>query len=430
MKKRGPCILPVLFLLAPVWIEPLLMAGEPRDDELNQLQAEVGSLRAIVERLQKTVADQQRVIEDLSSRTPRVGEPAQAQAPTPGPEGVPQIAQAPLPPPVPPGGGSTPTANYFNPAISVIGNFLGVGGHNPVESLPSAEVRESEVGLQAILDPYGRADFFLSFAEEGVDLEEGFVTFTTLPGAFLAKVGRMRASFGKTNPLHLHVLPWADEPLPVVNLLGGEEGWIGTGVSVARIIPLPGDLFSEATVEIFRGNAEGLFEAPSRGDLAYNARYRLFEDLTESTNLDLGFSYGVGPNGVSSDSQTRLQGIDATIRFKPLRTASYRGASFRGEFIRSRREEIAGSHPSGWFVSGEYRLARRWFAGARVEAADHPDDSSARDRGQAVLLTFWPSEFSQLRGELRRRLFAGGPTATELLLQVQFAIGTHGAHPF
>ena len=52
------------------------------------------------------------------------------------------------------------------------------------------------------------------------------------------------------------------------------------------------------------------------------------------------------------------------------------------------------------------------------------------DSGQALTLTFWPSEFSQLRGELRRRNYAGGITATEALLQLQFAIGAHGAHPF
>ena len=40
------------------------------------------------------------------------------------------------------------------------------------------------------------------------------------------------------------------------------------------------------------------------------------------------------------------------------------------------------------------------------------------------------SEFSQLRGELRRRRYAEDITAEELLLQLQFAIGAHGAHPF
>jgi hypothetical protein len=344
------------------------------------------------------------------------------------------VRAVPPPAPGPPAtsaAGPSQTSNYFNPSVSVIGNFLGVGGTNETENLPSASLRESEVSFQAVVDPYARADFFLSFGEEGVEVEEGFVSFTALPAGLLAKVGRMRTTFGKINPLHLHVLPWPDEPLPIVNLLGGEEGWIGTGVSLAVLVPLPGEVFSEATVQVFRGDSAGLFAAPERNDLAYNGHYRVFSDLSEATNLEVGLSYGLGPNGLTSDSNTRLEGIDATFRWKPLRTATYRSASLRGEYIRSRREDPLGDQSAdGWFFSGEYQLAKRWFTGARIEAADHLDDATMRDRGAALTLTFWPSEFSQLRSELRRREYAGGETADELLLQVQFAIGAHGAHPF
>ncbi|HTD51606.1 MAG TPA: hypothetical protein VK780_01155 [Thermoanaerobaculia bacterium] len=356
-----------------------------------------------------------------------------AQEPTAPPEPTP----TPPPAPAPPSAGGSQTSNYFNPSISVIGNFLGVAGKNSVENLPNASLRESELGLQAIVDPYARADFFISFGESGVEVEEGYVTFTSLPGDFLAKVGRMRVAFGKINTLHLHVLPWPDEPLPVVNLLGGEEGWKGTGVSIARLIPMPADIFSELTAQVFRGDSDGLFQAQKRSDLAYNAHYRVFADLSESTNLDLGFSYGAGPNATSTDETrrwTKLEAIDFTLRWKPLRQGTYRSASLRGELIRSRRDEpedIGGKQTArGWFVSGEYQLAKRWFAGARIESSDHADDGAKRDTGQALVLTFWPSEFSQVRGELRRRKYANGITANEALFQVQFAIGAHGAHPF
>ncbi|HMA18802.1 MAG TPA: hypothetical protein VKS03_10220, partial [Thermoanaerobaculia bacterium] len=98
---------------------------------------------------------------------------------------------------------------------------------------------------------------------------------------------------------------------------------------------------------------------------------------------------------------------------------------------RSRREQPGGKQSSrGFFVSGDYQLARRWFAGARYEFSDRADDDTRRDRGEAVTLTFWPSEFSQIRGELRRRRYAGGITANEALVQIQFSIGAHGAHSF
>ena len=361
--------------------------------------------------------------------------PTPTPAPTPAPSPAAPEPPAPQPAPPPPtAGGASQTSNYFNPSVSVIGNFLGVAGRNDVENLKAASLRESEVALQAIVDPYARADFFLSFSEEGVEVEEGFATFTSLPWKLLVKAGRMRTFFGKVNTLHLHVLPWPDSPLPMVNLLGGEEGWKGTGLSVARLVPLPGDVFSEVTLQVFDGNSDGLFSAPRRGDLAYNGHYRVFADLSEAVNLDLGLSAARGPNETSTKEETHwtnLQAVDATLRWKPLQTGTYRSAILRAEVFRSHRSQPGIPQTAwGWFVSGDYQLAKRWWVGARVEASDRAADASLHDSGQAAILTFWPSEFSQLRGELRRRRYAHGITANEALLQLQFAIGAHGAHPF
>src|ERR1035437_9732631 len=118
--------------------------------------------------------------------------------PLPLPAAHPAAAQTDPPPATPPPDSPPPQAgsvgsqatNYFNPSISVIGNFLAVAGQNQVEHLPNANLRESEVGIQAIVDPYGRADFFLSFGEQGVEVEEGFLTFTSLPAGPPATVGR------------------------------------------------------------------------------------------------------------------------------------------------------------------------------------------------------------------------------------------------
>ena len=416
-------------LLAPATAR----AQAATDDSVAALRQEIDAMKKAYEErisiLEKRITD----LETAQGQAPAAAAPAPpatAEATPPAAPEAPAVAAVSPTEPVS-GGGPAQTSNYFNPAVSVIGNFLAVGGRNHTENLPSANLRESEVGLQAIIDPYARADFFLSFGEEGVGVEEGFATFTSLPGGLLVKAGRMRTSFGKVNALHLHVLPWPDEPLPIVNLLGGEEGWIGTGVSVAKLFPV-GDVFTEGTLQVFRGDADGLFAAPKRSDLSYNGHYRVFMDLTEAANLDLGLSYGFGPNGTTESADTRLEGLDLTYRWKPLVTGTYRSASLRGEVYRSRREQPGGNQSAiGWYASGEYQLAKRWFVGARYEAAEHADDDSLRDTGVAGLLTFWPSEFSQLRAELRRRHYAfTDEDANELLLQLQFAIGAHGAHPF
>src|SRR4029077_12514470 len=102
------------------------------------------------------------------------------------------------------GGAGGSAAKALNPDISMIADFVASAGHNPVNPTPSLQMHESELGVQAIIDPYARGDFFISFGEEGVDLEEGYLTFTALPASFVARAGKMRAAFGKVNTLHNH----------------------------------------------------------------------------------------------------------------------------------------------------------------------------------------------------------------------------------
>ena len=99
--------------------------------------------------------------------------------------------------------------------------------------------------------------------------------------------------------------------------------------------------------------------------------------------------------------------------------------------IWSRREQEEGAVPAfGMYVSGDYQFARRWFAGARYDWTERAYDSSLNDKGPSLTLTFWPSEFSQVRGQYRRINFAEGTTSNELLFQFLFSIGAHGAHVF
>jgi hypothetical protein len=66
----------------------------------------------------------------------------------------------------------------------------------------------------------------------------------------------------------------------------------------------------------------------------------------------------------------------------------------------------------------------------RYDWSDRSHYASLTDKGVAATLTYWPSEFSQIRGQLRRTRYGEGLTANELLFQFQFAMGAHGAHPF
>jgi hypothetical protein len=84
----------------------------------------------------------------------------------------------------------------------------------------------------------------------------------------------------------------------------------------------------------------------------------------------------------------------------------------------------------GMYASGEYQFARRWYIGGRVDRSGRTLDGDAIDTGGSAFLTFWPTEFSQIRGQFRRINFAEGQKANEFLFQFNFTIGAHGAHVF
>jgi len=344
-------------------------------------------------------------------------------------------------------GGASSASKALNPDISVIGDFLGAVGHNGIRPVPALELHESEVGLQAIIDPYARGDFFISFGESGVNVEEGYLTFTSLPGGFVAKVGKMRAAFGKVNTIHNHALEWTDRPLVTENLLGGEDGINDAGFSVTRILPAPAGIFLEATGQVYRGDSADVFRSSQRKDVSYVAHLRGYKDLSESTNVDLGFSYARGHNDAGSAFHTQLYGVDATLRWKPLRRAIYHSFLARTELVWSNRDQQTldllpeTQRAFGFFTSVEYRLNRRWIVGGRYDRTGRARQANLIDSGFSALLTYWPSEFSQIRGQYRFARYAEGPgcprltqerfcDANELRFQFLFVLGAHGAHPF
>jgi hypothetical protein len=346
-------------------------------------------------------------------------------------------------------GGATSNAKLLNPDISMIGDFIGTMGHNDVAPSPSLEMHESEVGFQAIIDPYARADAFLSFGEAGVNLEEGYVTFTALPAGLLLRVGKMRAEFGKVNTIHNHALPYIDRPFATNNLVGGEDGIDDAGISLSRFLPAPKDWFFQGTAQVFRGDSSDVFTATRRENVSVVGHFRAYRDLNESTNLDLGVSYSRGHNNSAIGNVffnpnhflTDLYGADATLRWKPLRRAIYNSFLFRTELFWSARDQVSAlntfetQHSFGMYSSAEYRLNRRWTVGGRFDRSGRATNANLIDTGFSGIVTYWPSEFSQIRGQYRfGHLALPNPgdfsNANEFLFQFLFVMGAHGAHPF
>lgn len=362
---------------------------------------------------------------------------------------------------------NTPNAaasKVFNPDTSVIGNFLGhIGRDNRFESAfgggaapgalrPQGDPRhalaldEAEVAFEAFVDPYAKAKFFLSGGPDGFEVEEGYATFVNLPHDITAKVGKFKGTFGKVNTWHPHQAPWVDQPLVIHNFFG-EEGLNGSGISVSKIFPNRFNTFVEGTVEVMDGN-NTVFSRDRTSDLTYLGHLKAFHDLTENSNVEVGASWVTGktfqltPDPIASNLVRRdVAGVDLTYRWKPLMQGLYRSLIARTEAYWGDTDQS--SRMFGFYSSLDYQLGQRWFTGVRVDSSDampflsNPGFGTptvvdnATDRGVSATLTFWPSEFSQLRGQFRRTRYGFvDKTFNEILFQLQFAIGAHGAHTF
>ena len=501
--KKLVVLASILIVVVPadVWAQ---QAPAPGTSSLELMQQQIKELQERV----ITLEGQLRMMHSQPAPANTIAAAPAAPPATPQPAEA-QAAGEATPAPQPRFGGATALAKALNPDISMIGDFLGsAGGNSPPRfaqqsQFRSFEMHESELGIQAIVDPYARGDFFITFGEQGVGLEEGYITFTSLPAGFVARVGKMRAAFGKVNTLHNHVLPWADRPLVTDNLVGGEDGINDAGLSITRAFAGPRKIFFEGTGQVFRGDSgdsllHPLFASSRKNDVSTVAHLRGYKDITESTNVDIGVSFarghsdlgnlgatiasaqqislgqnfflpnvvpstagllGTGTNGSLTTADvltafpgrqfiTYLYGADATLRWKPLRRSIYHSFIGRGEFIWNQRQQLnattntisilspltqqfvpATKRSFGFYASADYQLARRWFLGGRYDSSERVL-SPGTDHGTSLVLTYWPSEFSQLRAQYRSTRYAEGINANELLGQVQFVLGAHGAHPF
>ncbi|HEX8170555.1 MAG TPA: hypothetical protein VF824_08445 [Thermoanaerobaculia bacterium] len=444
MTTRRPRV--SVFLLAMLLALPAL--AQSRDEKIDRLQKQLEellrqaeSIRQQLQELRPSAETAPAEAEDLTQVevAPAPAEtPAPAEAPAPAAtaetapsEAAPSEAAAPAIADVQPveNASAAGAAKALNPDISAIGTFIGHAGDvNAIDERAPIDLDEVELALEAFIDPYAKGRFFLSFHNDEVEVEEGYAQFVTLPWGLTAKVGKTKALFGKANTWHTHTRPWVDQPLMIARFFG-DEGLNDVGVSVSKTINNPFNTFVEVTGEAYRGDVEQVFGRASQNDLFYNTHVKAFRDLTENSNLETGASFAAGTLPESS-GHNRFAGIDVTYRWKPLEQALYKSFIARLEALRNTRSDFDGAL-YGYYASADYQLARRWYTGVRFDRADAPAGfGRERDRGLSATLTFWPSEFSQIRGQYRRTKLGDGPTYDELLLQLQFAIGAHGAHTF
>ena len=391
--------------------------------------------------------------------------------------------------PVPPASPSTSGSGFgaalgrawqsFNPDISAIIDFAAGWYQDDTGTIKSDDdpahtgfnAQEVELAFQAVVDPYFRADVYLTIPNlQGLEVEEAFLTTTHLPGNFQIKAGIFRADLGRQNAQHLHLQDFTRRP-EINPVFLGIDGLRAPGAQVNWLVPrlpfyllLSGSAFSvgpadaDAPLQTFGGGA--------RWDLTYLATARAFFPFTDTTSLYAGLNYAHGKTSQSVAGNTalpstvagltvydnyydNLYGADLYLKWKPANQArSYASVAWQTEyFLRQipdlmisgvKRPQLEG----GMYSQVVVQVHRRWYLGARGELMGIPQgDNVHREYAAAGSVTWGLSEFSRVRlyGEVRY-----GPrflpedvmpnprsrVSGAAFLQLEAAIGAHGAHPF
>ncbi|MBF0491453.1 MAG: hypothetical protein HQM15_01575 [Deltaproteobacteria bacterium] len=325
---------------------------------------------------------------------------------------------------------SSPAAKML-PDISLIGVFSGAyfqndpaeSGHDPHRT--GFNLQEIEVGIQSIIDPYVRGDIFLSFHEDGVELEEGYITtLAGLPKGLQIRAGKYKVGFGRQNQKHLETWSFINNNLPDKYFFGG-DGFNELGTEVSYLLPTP--FFLQAQFSFNQGTNAGNFDGTRKEDFAYTGRLSTSANITDNLTALAGISAAFGYNDTGLGNTTNLYGGDFLLKWKPSKD---KGIEWQSEYI-FRRKEVPGAFENEGGLSS-YLLGNwspRWGAGLRAEYLGLPAETEKTFR-MSPMLTFRPSEFFRLKAQYDLTKNIGDNVEHAAMLQMIFNMGPHGAHNF
>lgn len=323
-----------------------------------------------------------------------------------------------------------------NPNISVIGDFQGLyrsyGSHHF-----DAVLNEVEFAFESTIDPYARANFFVSIGEDVAtgeftsEIEEGFLTTLSLPAHLQLKAGRFKQNVGKVNPVHAHALPFIGLPDPYVNYFG-DEGLKGDGLSLSWLIPNH-SFFQELTLE---GTSVGENPSFNRNRMLFLGHLKNFWDLSANATLELGLT---GINGENDfGKSTNLYSIDLTYKWKPVQFNTYKSLVFQNEIYFSNANlDSVKVNTKGFYSMLSYQLSRRLFLVGRYDYSNAPYSNTYRQQSGDLTLGWYATEFQKIEISGKYTTmnepvedFSNDGEFFQGYLRWIFIIGSHGAHQY
>ncbi|HEU4524877.1 MAG TPA: hypothetical protein VFR62_07630 [Gemmatimonadales bacterium] len=313
-------------------------------------------------------------------------------------------------------------ANLLNPEISATGDFRLFAQDEGPEHV-NAEAHEFEFSFQSDLDPYSKTKIFLTFEDEEIGVEEGYIYYAGLPGRTRADLGKFRQPIGDLNRWHLHALPETEYPLVYQRFLG-EDGLAGIGLSLYTALPVS---IAGGTHEVWlQGTTQSSEPLYGEGHpFTPLLRLQNFWQLSRSTYTQVGFT-ATGGDTDDPDLRSRLLGLDFRLTYRPPEAGARRDITFRAEGYRLHATDLGVTTDRyGAFLDLAARTSRQWIFGVRYDYAEAPRGLEDTEWRLTPTITWWQSEFVYLRLEGQHRDSDLEGTRNLLTLQAVWAMGPH-----
>ena len=321
-----------------------------------------------------------------------------------------------------------------NPDLGVVADFRASYISQGKKNF-DAYLNETEISFQSVVDPYIRADFFLTLGRDpdthkyGVSVEEGYLTTISLPAKLQLKVGKFREAVGKINPTHPHALPFIDLPNVYVNYFG-EDGLNDEGASLSWL--LPNKLFyQEFIFQATSGAGESpTFHRADNNRFIYLGHFKNFFTLTDNATLEFGLTGISGPN--DSSRITNIAAADITYKWKPVQLNTYKSLAWQSEFFYSNAKYAANemSNSFGLYSFVEYQIAKRWFLTGRYDYAQKPYDKNIVEQAYSLTGGWLATEFQKIEFQGKLTNVNTQEGYNQFWLRWIFVIGAHGAHQY
>ena len=325
------------------------------------------------------------------------------------------------------------TAPSTLPDISVVGDFQ-ASYKNNVKRNFDAGINEAELSLQSVVDPYARADFFITVGRDPVtgkfstDLEEGYLTTLSLPAHLQLKVGKFKSAMGRINPVHSHALPFISLPDAYQNYFG--EGINDEGMSLSWLVPNP-VFYQELLVQVTDGPIDNPSFSRSVGNTYFElAHLKNFFDLSANATLELGFSGMTGEN--SFNLRTNIAAIDLTYKWKPVQYNTYRSFTWQSEtyFSNANISKDKAKNTYGMYSFINFQFSKRLFFTGMYSYSNKPYSASTVENSYSATIGWYATEFQKLEIEGKTTSSNMEKEQNQILLRWIFVIGTHGAHQY